>query len=388
MKKLKLVMSVLVTVGLVMASGFAIAADSIKIGMTGALSGPGSDLGLDALHGMEMAVKDINSAGGINGRPLEIISRDDQYDPSKAVTFANELVFKENVVAFFPSTATTPDLASEQVTLPAKVPTIIAGTTSDVVCPVGKFDPYAFRLAILNSWQGMALATFAADTIKAKKIALLYDNTEYGKDGRAMLLPSLEKYGLKPVYEGTFSLGDLNLTAQVKGAKDAGADCVITWSLGAEVARIVLEMKKQKYDVPVLGSEAITMADFRTLAGNASDGTYISDRMRAAYSDPNPKVKEFMKRYLEAYKKDPNMAVPSWTITYYDAVMWLGQALKQVGPDRAKIRDALENSGTFVGATGIKYTFSASEHNGRNPDEAVHVVMVKNGRLVDPTVNK
>ncbi|UCF85872.1 MAG: ABC transporter substrate-binding protein [Desulfobacteraceae bacterium] len=385
MKKFKLVMSVLLTVGLVMSSGFATAADPIKLGMTGALSGPGSDLGLDALYGMEMAVKDINDAGGINGRPLKIISRDDQYDPSKAVTFAKELVFKENVVAFFPSTATTPNVASEQVTLPAKVPHLIAGTTSDIVCPVGKCNPYAFRLSILNSWQGMALADFAANSIKAKKIALLYDNTEYGMDGRKMLLPALEKYGLKPVYEGTFSLGDVSMTAQVKGAKDAGADCVITWSLGAEVARIVLEKKKQKYDVPLLGSEAITMANFRSLAGGAADGTYIADRMRAAYSDPDPQIKKFMDRYLETYKKDPNMAVPSWTITYYDTVMWLAEALKKVGPDRAKIRDALESSGTFVGVTGIKYTFSASKHNGRSP-EAVSIVMVKDGRLVDPIV--
>lgn len=386
MKKLKLAMSVFVMLGLVMSSGFAVAAEPIKVGMTGALTGPGSDLGLDALHGMEMAIKDVNDAGGIHGRPLKVISRDDQYDPSKAVTFANELVFKENVVAFFPSTATTPDLASEQVTLPAKVPHIIAGTTSDIVCPIEGFNPYAFRLSILNSWQGMALADFAVNKLKAKKIALLYDNTEYGEDGRKMLLPSLEKNGVKPVYEGTFSLGDLNMTAQVKGAKDAGADCVITWSLGAEVARIVLEMKKQNYNVPVLGSEAITMANFRSLAGSAADGTYIADRMRAAYSDPNPAVKKFMDRYLKTYKKDPNMGVPSWTITYYDAVIWLADALKKVGPDRAKIRDALENSGTFVGVTGIKYTFSPSKHNGRSGPDAVHIVMVKNGRLVDAVV--
>lgn len=385
MKKSRLVLTLLMALTLMMLTSLAFAAEPIKLGMTGALTGPGSDLGLDALHGMEMAVKDINDAGGIDGRPLEIISRDDQYDPSKAVTFAKELVFKEKVVAFFPSTATTPNLASEQVTLPAKVPHLIAGTTSDIVCPVGKCDPYAFRLSILNSWQGMALADFAANKVKAKKVALLYDNTEYGKDGRDMLLAPLKKNGLEPVYEGTFSLGDVSFTAQVKGAKDAGADCIITWSLGAEVARIALEKKKQKFDVPLLGSEAITMAIFRSLGGAAAEGTYIADRMRAAYSDPNPAVKKFMDRYLETYKTDPKMAVPSWTITYLDTVMWLAEALKQVGPDRAKIRDALENSGTYTGVTGIKYTFGPDKHNGRTP-EAVKMVMVKDGKLVDPII--
>ena len=385
MKKPRFVVTLMLALTLMMMTGLAFAGEPIKLGMTGALTGPGSDLGLDALHGMEMAIKDINDAGGIDGRPLEIISRDDQYDPSKAVTFAKELVFKEKVVAFFPSTATTPNLASEQVTLPAKVPHLIAGTTSDIVCPVGKCDPCAFRLSILNSWQGMALADFAANKVKAKKVALLYDNTEYGKDGRDMLLPPLKKNGLEPVYEGTFSLGDVSFTAQVKGAKDAGADCIITWSLGAEVARIALEKKKQKFDVPLLGSEAITMGIFRSLGGAAAEGTYIADRMRAAYSDPNPAVKKFMERYLETYKKDPKMAVPSWTITYYDTVMWLADAMKQVGPDRAKIRDALENSGTYTGVTGIKYTFGPDKHNGRGP-EAVSIVMVKDGKLVDPII--
>lgn len=385
MRKIGLCAGVLV-MAMVMTVGISDAEEPIKIGMTGALSGPGSDLGLDALRGMEMAVNDINGGGGIEGRPLKIISRDDQYDPSRAVTFAKDLVFKEKVVAFFPSTATTPNLASEQVTLPNNVPHLIAGTTSDIVCPVGEFHPYAFRLSILNSWQGIALAEFAVNKVGAQKIALLYDNTEYGKDGRKMLMPPLEKLGIKPVYEGTFGLGDVNFTAQVKGAKDAGAQAVITWSLGAEVARIALEMKKQNYDVPLLGSEAITMANFRSLAGEAAEGTYIADRMRAAYSDPNPKVKIFMNRYLETYETDPKMAVPSWTITYYDSVMWLAEALNKVGPDRKKLRDALEQSGTFAGVTGIEYSFGPDKHNGRSGPDAVHIVMVKDGKLVDPVI--
>jgi branched-chain amino acid transport system substrate-binding protein len=127
------------------------------------------------------------------------------------------------------------------------------------------------------------------------------------------------------------------------------------------------------------------MAELRNLAKGAADGIFIADRMRAAYSDPNPKVKAVMDRYLKEYKTDPKMAVPSWTITYYDAVNWVAQAIKKVGTDRKKVRDALENSDAFVGVTGIKYTFSPKEHNGRSP-EAVHIVMVKDGRLVDPVV--
>jgi len=378
--------SVSVLCWLLFASGFSSAAEPVKFGMTGALSGPGASLGLDALHGMEMAVKDINAKGGINGSPIEIIPRDDEYDPSKALTFAKELVYKEKVVVFFPSTATTPNLASQQVTLPAHVPHIIAGTTSDIVCPEGNFDPYAFRLSILNSWQAKKLAGFVVKQLKAKNIAIMYDSTEYGQDGRMMLVPELAKIGVTPIYEGSLNLGDVDFTAHLTKVNSLGADAIITWTLGAEVAHIALDKKKLGYGhIPLLGSEAITMAELRNLAKEAADGVYIADRMRAAYSDPDPKVKAFMNRYLKEYKTDPKMAVPSWTITYYDAVNWVAQAIEKVGQDRKKVRDALESSGTFVGVTGIKYTFSPSKHNGRSA-EAVHMVMVKDGKLVDPAI--
>lgn len=386
MRTLRILFVVSLVPVFLLSGSLSFAAEPIKFGMTGALSGPGASLGLDALHGMEMAVEEINARGGINGCPIEIISRDDEYDPSKAVTFAKELVYKEKVLVFFPSTATTPNLASEQVTLPAHVPHIIAGTTSDIVCPVGRFDPYAFRLSILNSWQGQKLAKFAVEELKARKIAIMYDSTEYGQDGRMMLVPALAKLGVTPVYEGILNLGDIDFTAHLTNINSIGADAVITWTLGVEVAHIALDKKKLGYGhIHLLGSEAITMAELRNLAKDAANGIYIADRMRAAYSDPNPKVKEFMDRYLEKYKTDPKMGVPSWTITYYDAVNWVAKAIEKVGPDREKVRDALENSGTFVGVTGIKYTFSPDKHNGRSP-EAVHMVMVKDGRLVDPVI--
>jgi len=378
MKISKIILVISLCLGVSFFGNSCYAAEPIKFGMTGALSGPGASLGLDALHGMEMAVEEINAKGGINGRPIDIIPRDDEYDPSKALTFAKELVYKEKVVVFFPSTATTPNLASQQVTLPAHVPHIIAGTTSDIVCPEEGCDPYAFRLSILNSWQGKKLAEFVVKRLKAKKIAIMYDSTEYGQDGRRMLVPSLAILGVKPIYEGSLNLGDVDFTAHLTKINSLGADAIITWTLGAEVAHIALDRKK-------LGYGHIKLAELRNLAKDAADGIYIADRMRAAYSDPNPRVKEFMDRYLKKYKTDRKMGVPSWTITYFDAVNWVAQALEKAGLDRDKVRDALEDSGTFVGVTGIKYAFSPKKHNGRGP-EAVEIVMVKDGKLVDPSV--
>jgi branched-chain amino acid transport system substrate-binding protein len=172
-------------------------AKDILIGLDGPLSGPAASFGLDAINAVNMAVDEINAAGGINGDKLKVIAKDSMTDPTKARANAEELVYKDGVAAFFASTLTTNNLASLEVTTKGKVPHIIAGTTSDVVCPseAGKCNPYVFRLPILNSWQVEKLAIYAVKNLGAKKIALMYDATAYGLDGKKNLEAGLAKMG-------------------------------------------------------------------------------------------------------------------------------------------------------------------------------------------------
>lgn len=360
-------------------------AKDILIGLDGPLSGPAASFGLDALNAVTMAIEEINAAGGIQGNKLELIAKDSMQDPTKARMNAEELVYKDGVVAFFASTLTTNNLASLEVTTKGKVPHIIAGTTSDVVCPPepGKFHPYVFRLPILNSWQAEKLAIYAVKNLKAKRIALMYDATGYGLDGKKNLEGALEKMGEKTVISETFSMTDIDFTPQLQRIRDAKADALITWTLGVQVARIVQSMKRLGLDIPVLGSEAITEAGFRKLAGPAAEGVYIADRMPAAYDSKDPNVQAFIKKWREKTKMEEKLAVPSWSVTYYDAVYWLAEGLKKAGPDREKLRDVLENS-TYTGVTGIKYVFTPQKHNGRSGPEDVSIVQIKDGALVTP----
>jgi branched-chain amino acid transport system substrate-binding protein len=164
-------------------------AKDILIGLDGPLSGPAASFGLDAINAVNMALDEINAAGGIQGDKLKVIAKDSMQDPTKARANAEELVYKDGVVAFFASTLTTNNLASLEVTTKGKVAHIIAGTTSDVVCPPdpGKCNPWVFRLPILNSWQAEKLAIYAVKNLKAKRIALMYDATGYGLDGKKNL---------------------------------------------------------------------------------------------------------------------------------------------------------------------------------------------------------
>ena len=360
-------------------------AKDILIGLDGPLSGPAASFGLDAINAVNLAVEEINAAGGINGDKLKVIAKDSMTDPTKARANAEELVYKDGVVAFFASTLTTNNLASLEVTTKGKVPHIIAGTTSDVVCPseTGKCNPYVFRLPILNSWQVEKLAIYAVKNLGAKKIALMYDATAYGLDGKKNLEAGLAKMGQKTVINETFNMSDVDFTPQLQRIREAGADAIITWTLGVQVAHITKTMKRLGMNMPVLGSEAITEAGFRKLAEEAAEGVYIADRMASAYDSKDPKVQAFVKKWREKTKMDEKLAVPSWSVTYYDAVYWLAEALKKSGVDREKLKDALENS-SYTGITGIKYTFTPQKHNGRNGPEDVFIVQVKDGALVTP----
>jgi branched-chain amino acid transport system substrate-binding protein len=360
-------------------------AKDILLGLDGPLSGPAASFGLDAINAVNMAVEEVNAAGGINGDKLKVIAKDSMTDPTKARANAEELVYKDGVLAFFASTLTTNNLASLEVTTKGKIPHIIAGTTSDVVCPpeTGKCSPYAFRLPILNSWQAEKLAIYAAKNLGAKKIALMYDATGYGLDGKKNLEAGLAKMGQKTVINETFNMADVDFTPQLQRIRDANADAIITWTLGVQVAHITKTMKRLGMNLPVLGSEAITEAGFRKLAGDAADGVYIADRMAAAYDSKDPKVQAFMKKWRERTKMDEKLAVPSWSVTYYDAVYWLAEAIKKSGPDREKLKNTLENS-SYTGITGITYTFTPQKHNGRNGPDDVFIVQVKDGALVTP----
>lgn len=360
-------------------------AKDILIGLDGPLSGPAASFGLDAINAVNMAVEEINAAGGIKGDKLKVIAKDSMTDPTKARANAEELVYKDGVVAFFASTLTTNNLASLEVTTKGKVLHIIAGTTSDVVCPAepGKCNPYVFRFPILNSWQGMKLAEYAVKNLGSKKIALMYDSTGYGLDGKKNLEAGLAKLGQKTAISETFNMSDVDFTPQLQRIRDAQADAIITWTLGVQVAHITKTMKRLGMTLPVLGSEAITEAGFRRLAGDTAEGVYIADRMASTYDSKDSKVQAFLKKWREKTKMDEKLAVPSWSVTYYDATYWLAEGLKKAGADRAKLKEALDSS-TYAGVTGITYAFSPEKRNGRKGPEDVYIVQVKDGALVTP----
>lgn len=369
-------------------AGSAHGQDTIKVGMNGALTGPCASLGKDALHGLELAVDEINAKGGVKGRKIELLVKDDECKPPMAMQWAKQFVDRDNVVAYFPSTNTTPNLASLQATVPAGVPHIIAGTTSDVLCPPAggakPCDANVVRLSILNSWQATAIVDFVQNNLKAQKVALLHDSAEYGQDGGKRLTEEMTRRGIKPVYVGTFEMAEKNFKPHLTKVKEAGADVIVTWTLDFVVAQMAIQKKEMGLnDIKVIGTNALTGVPMRALGKDAVEGIYMADGMSSAVQTSNAGLKELMQRYQQKYKSEAKHGISYFTVTYYDAMHLLARTMEQVGTDRAALVKALSNAGRSTGLVA-EYDLNPNKRNARNPADAVKVVQVKDGALVNP----
>jgi branched-chain amino acid transport system substrate-binding protein len=379
---------------LVLASAFsllastALAAETIKIGTVQALSGPGASYGRDALAGLELAIEEINAAGGIKGAKVELVVRDDEGNPPKGKQLVQQLIYRDKVSAFFGNTLTTPNLASLEVTVPAGIPHLIAGTTSDVVCNMAgatekPCPKNVVRLAILNSWQAKAIVDHVVTRLGAKKVAILHDSTEYGQDGHHMLSGPLKAAGVEVVYTGTFDFGEKNFKPHMLKIQDSGAQAILTWTLDFLVAQIAIARKDAGLTQPLLASSATTTFAYRELAKAAADGTLIADGMAPIVANPTPKQKELLEKYAAKTKRDPKAGIQYWTLTYYDAMHMLAKAIAENGTDKDKLTAALAKAQFTGPGTNVTYAFSEKERNGRDPNSIV-MVEVRDGSLVPP----
>jgi branched-chain amino acid transport system substrate-binding protein len=237
--------------------GTASYAQNIKIGLTGPYTGGSAAMGASMRDGVRLAVEQINAKGGINGQKIQLIERDDEAKNELGVQIAQELINKEKVVATVGYINTGVSLASQRFYQEAEIPVMNNVATGSIVTkqflPPNHANNYIFR----NSANDSIQSSMIADVVKAKgytKIAIIADSTNYGQLGRADVEKALAERGLKAVVVEKFNIGDTDMTAQALRAKDAGADVVITYAIGPELAQTVNAIVKLGWKVPVMGS--------------------------------------------------------------------------------------------------------------------------------------
>jgi branched-chain amino acid transport system substrate-binding protein len=363
--------------------GSAFAADPIKVGLSGPFTGGSSSMGVSMRDGVKLAIDEINKAGGVLGRPIQLIERDDEAKNELGVQIAQELINKEQVVATLGFINTGVAQAAERFYQEAEIPVlnnVATGTILTNQWPDAKKN-YVFRTAAADIIQSAMIADEAIKRQGFKKPAILNDSTNYGMLGRSDLEAALTKLNVKPVAEEKFNIGDTDMTAQVLKAKEAGADCILTYAIGPELAQIANAMAKLGWKVPMIGSWTLSMASFIDTAGANGDGAMMPQTFIEQAN--TPKRKSFIEAYHKAYGGD-RMPSPVSAAQGYDSAYLLAAAIAQAkSTDSRKIYDALETLGTKVEGvvTTYDHPFSAKDHEAISANIPVFG-LVKGGRVV------
>ena len=253
----------------------AFAADAIKIGLSGPFTGGSASMGVSMRDGVRLAVEEINKAGGVLGRPLQLIERDDEAKNDVGVQVAQELINKEQVVATMGFINTGVALASQRFYQEAEIPVINNVATGTAITQQFKSDNYIFRMSAADVIQSNMIADEAVKKRGFKRPAILADSTNYGQLGQADLEKALGAMGIKPVTEEKFNIGDTDMTSQLLRAKAANADVILTYAIGPELAQIANGMAKLGWKLPLIGSWTLSMSTFAILVLPPSTVTHV-----------------------------------------------------------------------------------------------------------------
>ncbi|MFZ6848221.1 ABC transporter substrate-binding protein [Undibacterium sp. RuRC25W] len=359
-------MKTLIASALITWSVAGVAAEPIKIGVSGPLTGGSAPMGVSMRDGVKLAVAEINAKGGILGRQLQVVERDDEAKNERGVQVAQELINKERVVATVGYANTGVAIASQRFYQNAKIPVMNNVATGSIVTKqfVGPEFPenYIFRNAANDTVQSAMIVDEAIVKRKFTKVAILADSTNYGQLGREDLERTLNAKGIKPVAVEKFNIKDVDMTAQLLKAKQGGAQAILTYGIGPELAQIANGMEKLGWKVPMIGSWTLSMGNFLDNAGKNGDGASMPQTF---IQDPNtPKRKAFIEAYQKAYKID-RIPSPVSAAQGYDSIYLLAAAMKQAGTtDGPKVREALESLNEKVEGVVTTYVkpFTHDDH--------------------------
>ncbi len=314
----------------------------VRIGLVGPFSGPSSDFGLPMLNGAKLAVDEINAAGGYLGRPLELVVKDDQATPDVGLARSQELM-GEGVSATIGFCNTGVAMKSLDVFQNARSPLIVpCSTGTPITAKYPAAESYIFRASARDALQ----APFVVDDIVARgwtKVAVLADKTGYGEAGLGDVVKALATHGLEPVYVGRFDLGVKDLRDTVKAAQDAGANVIVSYTVGAEAAVIARARQALKWNVSQVGPWPLSFPAYLNGAKEAAEGSLMAQTF---IGEPN---NERRVAFMSAYARKFNtrrIPVPMAAAQAYDAVYLLSYALLTVRSGDLSgevIKNALEN---------------------------------------------
>ncbi len=376
----RLLGALMVTTGIALSLP-AYAQNEIKIGYNADQSASGAaELGLSGLYGFQAAIDDLNAQGGVLGRKVVGVVRDDAGAPPKSIQNMNELIDNEKVAAVVGPTNSGNALAWLHIPQQKKVPVIShVATATDITARYAKESQnYIFRVSMVDREQLALLAAYAVKASKSKNIAIIADTTGYGQAATKDLQEILTLHGIKPVGIEKFGPKDTDMTSQLAKLKAAGADMIITGSLADATAQVLKSMEKMDYYPGLLSTWGSINTPLVNIAGpKLAEKTIFA---ASTTEDASDRAAALHKRLVA---KHPNMPAFVSAAQGYDAVMLIAAAINQAGgTDGPKLQAALENLGAVQGIIK-KYEkpFSKEQHEALGVAD-FHLAQWKDGRVV------
>ncbi len=384
-RKTLAIVAIALAVSFMMGTQLCHSAAPIKIAGIFALTGRAAHIGTAQRDAVLLAIDEVNETGGIKGRKLTMIMEDTESNPTKAVMALKKVLESEDVVAIIGPTLTGTAMAMRGFIEKEKIPAFMhSGGDVILKAPLDKNDPTSLPKWTFKSPYKAADAMGKICQYMSKhgikKIGFIYSNEGFGKDGLRNVKVQAPKYGVEVVSHEAFQPRDVDMTAQLTRINAKGVDGIIAWTVGPAMGIIPKNVKQLGIKAPLFECHGAGDPIFWKVAGQAGEGVMMpSTKIVVADQLPDSDIqKKKIQAYVKAYKKKFNRE-PGTMVAYgADAAFIVVDAIKRVGPDRAKIRDAMENTRGYVGMSGI-YNISAEDHNGLSMSDIVMIKATKGG---------
>ncbi|WP_296413524.1 ABC transporter substrate-binding protein [Zoogloea sp.] len=362
------------------------AIEPIRVGVSGPFTGGSNPMGIAMRDGIRLAAREINDAGGILGRPVLLVERDDEARPERGAQVVQELINQEKIVAGLGIVNTGVALASQRFYQQAHIPMITSVATGSIITkqflPPQYPDNYIFRASAPDTVQAAMIVEEAVVRQRLRKLAIFHDSTNYGQLGREDLERALERHSIRPVAVERFNIRDVDMTPQLARARAAGAEAILTYGLGPELAHLANGMVRIGWKVPLMGSWALAMSNFIDNAGPNAEGTRMPQTF--IQEGNTPRRKAFIDKYRKAFGVERIPVAPA-AAQGYDSMLLLAAAIRQArSTDGVRLRDALENLKDKVEGIVMVYDrpFSRTDHEAIDTPRIPVIGEVRNSQVV------
>ncbi|MBI3074017.1 MAG: ABC transporter substrate-binding protein [Deltaproteobacteria bacterium] len=322
-----------------------VAGGDIVIGEFGSMTGATATFGEMTHRGIELAIEEVNAAGGVLGRKVRVLLEDDQSETPQAVSAVKKLIHQDKVVAVLGEVASKRSIAAAPIAQRAKVPMVSPSSTNPELTEKGD---YIFRVCFIDPFQGTVMAKFARNTLKFDKIAVLRDvKNDYSVGLANFFTEQFKALGGTVTLDKSYSEGDKDFNAQLTAIKATAPQGIFVPGYYTDVAIVAQQAKKLGLSVPLLGGDGWDSEKLWEIGGESLEGSYFSNHY--SKDDQSPRVQKFVTAFKTKYQKPPD----GLAAMGYDAAKVLVDAMTRAGAtDGKKVRDALAKTTKYAGVTG------------------------------------